>query len=326
MGAQRRNLEKLLRSAYDLQRRQQTIVIARSFTSMEVNNTSQDKTVWQKLLDFFEHAWVLTSLATIGTLVGFFYTPVLVACGSAILLAFHRVGVVRRQKIAVQIAAYLILFLVTTFGLYGADQAVKKNWPHIPSVPEIVDGVRKLMASTPAPTPTPVIVQPPTPSFADITVQFLDPKDVVYEMLNVSDQVASDPKYWFGLFDLDFPEERKTQALPIPARTMTGDYLRPHDKYLPTDVLSYHPEVRAMVKKGDRVFGWMGVTCRNCIRTRAYWLYFVDGQGGWYSEMPAKLVKGEAFPIDIDKLRHDTEAGLNEYASPKKRIKIPPYH
>jgi hypothetical protein len=87
----------------------------------------ESKTTWQKLLAFFEHGWVIGAVGTVGTLVGFFYTPVLAVCGIAILLAFHRVGVVRGKKPWIQIAAYLGLFTITTFGLYGADLAVKDH-------------------------------------------------------------------------------------------------------------------------------------------------------------------------------------------------------
>jgi hypothetical protein len=93
------------------------------------NNTvpPESKTTWQKLLDFFEHSWVIAAVVTVGTLVGFFYTPVLAVCGFAILLAFHRVGVVRGKRPWVQIVAYLGLFMVTTIALYGADRAVKDH-------------------------------------------------------------------------------------------------------------------------------------------------------------------------------------------------------
>lgn len=98
-----------------------------------------DETVGQKLLDFFEHGWVITVFGIVGTLVGFFYTPVLTVCGIAIVLAFQRVGVVKGQKLGVQCLAYLCLFTLTFFALYWADRAVRDNLPHIPTVQEIGD-------------------------------------------------------------------------------------------------------------------------------------------------------------------------------------------
>src|SRR5712692_1044585 len=99
------------------------------------------KTTGQKLLDFFEHGWVIAVVGTVGTLVQFFYTPVLVVCGFVILIAFHRVGVVRGKKAWVQTPAYLIVFMITTLALYGVDRAVKNHLTHIPSAREIASAL-----------------------------------------------------------------------------------------------------------------------------------------------------------------------------------------
>jgi len=109
----------------------------------------EGKTPWPKLLEFLEHGWVISAVGTVGTLVGFFYTPILAICGVAILLAFHRVGVVRGQKMRAQIAAYAALFLITTFGLYGADVAIKKNLPHIPTVSEMATAIVSRLPQAP---------------------------------------------------------------------------------------------------------------------------------------------------------------------------------
>jgi hypothetical protein len=157
MVGERRNLEKLLRSAHDLQRRQKTLAIVRSSIGGDVSNMvlPQEKTVWQKLLEFFEHVWVISALSVIGALVGFFYTPVFIVCGVGILLAFRRVGVVHGKKAIVQVPSYMALFLITTGGLYEANQAVKKNLPHNPTVAEIVDALKKSSVPTPPPVNTP---------------------------------------------------------------------------------------------------------------------------------------------------------------------------
>lgn len=112
------------------------------------------KTMWQKLFDFFEHGWVIAVLGTIGTLVGFLYGPILVVCGIAVLLAFHRVGVVRGHRAAVQIAAYSLLFIITFSLLYGASRIIKKNIPHIPTVTEITNGVVSALQQKQQPAPS----------------------------------------------------------------------------------------------------------------------------------------------------------------------------
>jgi hypothetical protein len=136
-----------------------------------------EKTIPEKLLDFFEHTWVIAALCTIGTLVGFLYTPILAICGIAILLAFHRVGVVRGKSWAAQIAAYGILFAATSSLLYAASAVIKRNLPHVPTATEVANAVVSALShqeppraeaaphtipqSAPSDTPPPDIKYPP---------------------------------------------------------------------------------------------------------------------------------------------------------------------
>src|SRR2546425_2990810 len=58
-----------------------------------------EKNIWQRLLDFIEHGYLLTTLGLLGGLVGLFvYTPVLLVCVLSLLLAFHRARVVAGKK------------------------------------------------------------------------------------------------------------------------------------------------------------------------------------------------------------------------------------
>lgn len=105
-----------------------------------------EKAIGENLRDFLEHGWVIAALSTVGTLVGFLYTPVLILCGIAILLAFHRVGVVRGKSWVIQTVAYGVLFAATTSLLYGASAAIKSNLPHVPTASEIADAVMSAFA------------------------------------------------------------------------------------------------------------------------------------------------------------------------------------
>jgi hypothetical protein len=152
----RHNLERLLRSASE---RQEILRIQ----NLEPANVPllAGKTTWERLLEFSEHGWVMWAVGTVGTLLGFFYTPVLAVCGVAIVLAFHRVGVVRGQRKRIQIPAYAALFLITTLALYEADVAIKKNLPHVPTVSEIAKAIVSLLPQAP-PSPTALHSAPPT--------------------------------------------------------------------------------------------------------------------------------------------------------------------
>jgi hypothetical protein len=81
-----------------------------------------------KLLLFFEHPWVMGPISIIGGIVGvLFYTPVLIFCGIGIMLAFHRVEVVKKRKWPIQVAAYVGLFVITFLVLYGAGSVIRKS-------------------------------------------------------------------------------------------------------------------------------------------------------------------------------------------------------
>jgi hypothetical protein len=119
-----------------------------------------EKTPLTKLLEFFEHGWVIGALCTVGSLVGFFYKPVLAVCGIAILLAFHRVGVVRGKRLRIQLAAYSVLFVTITSLLMWTSRIINKNLPHLPTATENADAVVAKLgkASRPQEVPTPLEV------------------------------------------------------------------------------------------------------------------------------------------------------------------------
>jgi hypothetical protein len=95
------------------------------------------RSIWGKLLLFFEHPWITSALFTVGGLVGtLYFTPLLVLSVAGILLAFHRVGVVKGQRLGLQIVAYSVLVTVTFLGFYWVGHIIKVSF-HIPTAQEI---------------------------------------------------------------------------------------------------------------------------------------------------------------------------------------------
>jgi hypothetical protein len=81
--------------------------------------------------------------------------------------------------------------------------------------------------------------------------------------------------------------------------------------------LATFPGAQSEVKKGDRVFGFVDVTCPNCSKVRRYWLYFKYGSElGWSSEFEA-IEKTE---IPIGKLLLDADRTLDSLIPADKRI------
>ena len=158
----------------------------------------------------------------------------------------------------------------------------------------------------------------------DIGMEFVSPTDVSFRMVNLSDALIRDPKYGFILVDLDAPrtvgsgDNAIPQILPIPAATNSGDFLRAQQKYMQRPIVSTFPAVKAVVKPMDRIFGFVSVSCPNCIKERRYWLYFVNGVGGWYCEIPGENPVG----LPIPGMLKDPDAVLASIAPANKRITI----
>lgn len=77
------------------------------------------KTFWAKLLDFIEHPLAVGALFAVGGLVGtLLSTPFLTLCAVSVVLAFHRVKVVAGQPLFIQVASYLLLISILSWGGY----------------------------------------------------------------------------------------------------------------------------------------------------------------------------------------------------------------
>ena len=142
------------------------------------------------------------------------------------------------------------------------------------------------------PAPLPLNAPPGHVPKPDIGMEFINPGDVAFRMVNLSNVTLRDPKYYFVLTDLDAPRTVNingtmvSQILPIPAFTDAGDFLKPKAKFLGRAIVSTFPAVQSLVKPNDRICGTATVSCPDCLRDRHYFLYFVVGSGGWYYEVP----------------------------------------
>jgi hypothetical protein len=116
----------------------------------------------------------------------------------------------------------------------------------------------------------------------DIGAMLVYAKAPALLMVSVSDAVIRDPKYQVLLWNLDGDH---ADALQIPVYTASGDYIRARESIGPFGILS-SPGVSPFIKQGNRLFGYMTVTCPDCLRTKEYWVYIDCGTGGWYSELP----------------------------------------
>jgi hypothetical protein len=173
---------------------------------------------------------------------------------------------------------------------------------------------------------TEVPVQPvaATAPMPDIGMEFVNPEDVSFRMVNLSSKaVVRDPKYVLILMDLDGHEttysngQTMPDILPIPASVASGDFLRPNQKYLPRPIVSTFPAVKQLVKPHDRVFGTAVVSCPGCIKDRRYVVFFKNGEGGWYCESTTMPETNHLIPITSD-------ADLEKIAPSKNRILIKP--
>jgi pimeloyl-ACP methyl ester carboxylesterase len=114
---------------------------------------------------------------------------------------------------------------------------------------------------------------------ADVTFKFEGLDSPSFYLFNISKtETARDPKYAFGLWDLDSVEIKN--PLPIPVHTATGDFILPDGLMGPSGIMSESESIR---RRGHRLFGFASSLCSNCAFQHDYWISFKLGVGGWYA-------------------------------------------
>jgi hypothetical protein len=122
-----------------------------------------------RLLEFIEYPLFLAALGLIGSVVGvLLYAPMLAVCGVCVVLAFHRVGVVRVGSVwRVQLPTYVLLCGVVIAGLYGLHVVIdRKMTNEKASLIKLI----KTAVSEILPKQQPQIIAPSTPPAIEITV------------------------------------------------------------------------------------------------------------------------------------------------------------
>ena len=62
------------------------------------------------------------------------------------------------------------------------------------------------------------------------------------------------------------------------------DFVRAKDYRGAFGIRFVTPALPTQLKPGDRILGFLNVTCDDCVQVRSYWVYFQQGQGGWFAE------------------------------------------
>jgi hypothetical protein len=120
-----------------------------------------------------------------------------------------------------------------------------------------------------------------TPVQPDLSLRLVDPKEPTVQVVNMSDGIAHTVRYSPALFNIDASDPNQS-LLSIP--TAGPDFVRPHSVGGGPTII-FNSSIQSQLKSGDRIFGTIGLACPECKRGRAYWVYIVWSQGGWFSEV-----------------------------------------
>jgi hypothetical protein len=114
----------------------------------------------------------------------------------------------------------------------------------------------------------------------DVKLRFVYPNSPALVLINDSDVVARDIKWFVALWNIDLPS--RDDPLPIPVSTF--DWLQPNSVSGAQD-LFYSPAVVSVLKPGNRLLGSASVSCPTCSRGRTYMVYITWDTNGWYAEV-----------------------------------------
>lgn len=218
-------------------------------------------------------------------------------------------------------------FYALSVWFHAKEEAVSappvSNQPKSEEVPKTVQGTATLEIK-PAQPSTSKVVKPhasPSQPKPDLSIVLVYPKAFAIAFINESDVVLREPKYSPGIYNLDrLDASGNPVILPIPV--FSGDWIRPHEAMGPQTVISL-PTVQPLVNNGDRIFGFIIVSCPECILTKSYWVYAVHGVGGWFYKLPDG--KGISIPTLVEaakKVRENPDTTLAELAPINGRIPI----
>jgi hypothetical protein len=96
--------------------------------------------------------------------------------------------------------------------------------------------------------------------------------------------------YQIVLFNVDKPVGNRLALVSTVATSV--DFIPPEDRYLPTRLSLMPAAGDPAPVKGDRLFGYLSVSCADCKKHRAYWVLMKYEEDGWYCE-----AKGQDYPF-----------------------------
>lgn len=88
--------------------------------------------------------------------------------------------------------------------------------------------------------------------------------------------------YQIILFNVDKPQGKRFPIVETTATTV--DFIPPEDQYLPAQLALIPAPGDPPPVKGDRLFGYLSISCADCKKHRAYWVFMRYQEEGWYCE------------------------------------------
>jgi hypothetical protein len=167
--------------------------------------------------------------------------------------------------------------------------------------------------------------QPPEPLLKaekpDLDIILVNPESFALLFVNKSNVVLREPKYSPGIYNLDRLEPNGTPTiLPIPV--FTGDWIRAKDSLGPQALIS-QAALAPLVKDGDHLFGFIVIAYPECVRNKSFWVFAIQGKGGWYYELPEgegiHLGQLNALALEV---RATGDVALDRIAPPQGRKAI----
>jgi hypothetical protein len=155
---------------------------------------------------------------------------------------------------------------------------------------------------------------------ADLIADFVDPEDLDMVISNPTQTAANQPTFQTILVNLEAPS-----PFILPIGRQTGDFLKGHASLYKIQVLHYGNAIALNgIKPGDRIFGWIALSCADCMTIRYYYVYYEYMKGGWYSEAPTEPSPNKLHTDYVALARRSIS--FDSYAGPNKRIPIVDRH
>jgi hypothetical protein len=147
-----------------------------------------------------------------------------------------------------------------------------------------------------SPTTSKPSVQVPNEFDSDLTFLFYGSDKLYYAYRNTSEHSASKPSIAFGFMDLTNPymysvssgQPATSQPFPTLAKTLSEDFVRPGELQGNEEILA---NFMGHIKNEDVIWGVAMISCINCLKRRAYYVYWKVGAGGWYAETDYKKME-----------------------------------